>query len=50
MHFTKKICFHSYYATFTFTNEKILPLGAQLQTRFGNRNFMQPMRRFSMGA
>jgi hypothetical protein len=23
----QKICLHSYYATFTFTNEKILPLG-----------------------
>jgi hypothetical protein len=26
MNFLKYICFHSYYATFTFTNEKILPL------------------------
>jgi hypothetical protein len=24
--------------------------GYNLQTSFGNRNFMQPMRRFSMGA
>jgi len=28
----------------------LLAHGDNLQTSFGNRNFMQPMRRFSMGA